>query len=179
MTASIRNRLCLWRHCDYDALWNQYRKQRKRPFSRAMTDAERRSRNVSRDLRLAHQGAYGKSVQALTYDGVHFPNDEMVQELLQKQPQQAPESDGTFPIPTLLPFNPTPFVPGKMDLTIKAFPKASAGGATGLTPLHLQQMVAVPSTDVQESILASLIAYVNHLAQAKLLDIFGPRHAAS
>lgn len=51
---------------------------------------------------------------------------------------------------------------------MKAFPEGVAGGGTGLTATHLQEMLAVPTTDLENGFLAALMAFYSRPGKVKV-----------
>ncbi len=108
---------------------------------------------IRRAERLASAGEYSKAVTALSAGKVAPPSDENYQALLGKHPQEArpvpPEwTQNEEAIRHALEHTPAPATKGEIKKALKAFPKSSAAGISGLTPEHLRQLVSTPGSDL-------------------------------
>ena len=127
--------------------------------------------NTRRAIALAHDGAIGKAARALSSSGVHAITPTVQQALLSKHPQVQPEHElvGNAPFPSdrhtaLL----DSVKPEDITACVKKFPRASAGGGTGLTPTHLKEMLRLPEASEGTGLLTALACLVSQLAKGNV-----------
>lgn len=167
-TDTFRERLRLWERKQYATLWDlALPSSTARPAHTPSPQEQERS-NAKRSIRLAKEGAYGKAANALTSTGIAAPSEHVSQDLLNKHPQQVPETDTIqYTATTPAAADWTKVTAEEVIKSVKKFPAASAAGGSGLRPNHLDELLKVPNTNEDVGLIGGITAVVNILAQGK------------
>ena len=164
----ILHRVRMWDQGDTQALWSAVEAKEKSHKLTRRTERPQHEQNAERAIRLAHEGALGKAANALQSNGIHAATSAVQQKLLEKHPQVVPhtEHDNAAPVPTqqhraLL----EKAEPADIILCIKRFPRASAGGGTGLTPAHIKELARMPEANDVTGLVPALAQLVTLMAK--------------
>jgi len=176
----IRKRIAQWRSLETKSLWEQVKVKEKQylEFREKRQPTTQQKANIARALRFAKEGAYSKAVKALSSEGIHKDTPAVREKLLQKHPQELPATDAGIyleaeePHPTPIELV-TPVTTQEIATAIKRFPRASAGGGSGLTPTHLSELITSPEALVENGLLEALAALAT-----KFLRKQAPQHLA-
>ena len=170
---TIQSRLAMWSGQDTAILWNRARSTRKRfgrrnnncstdvgdggnGYTGRFSDTQQRIRNQKRALQFAQEGAYQKAAQAFGSHGVHHVTPEVKAQLADKHPQTPPEYEHDTAISAADRASVEPVTMDEVLAAIKRFPRASAGGGSGLTITHIRELAEINEAHEEGGLLHAL-----------------------
>lgn len=128
--------------------------------------------NAARAVRLEKGANYSKAMDALLSSGVHSMTQPVIQSLIDKHPQSPGPFDPSFHTPVYGVFPPLPatrhFKADEVYEAVAASCSTSAGGSTGLTFMHLKDMLSVDSLITKQSLAWHLAILTTFMAQEKM-----------
>ena len=164
----VLSRLSRWRHGEYRQLWEEAIAATTPPSKSkhrvAEEDKSQEQRNVMRATKLAQQGQYTRSLQALTSAGLAQQDSATVEALKAKHP--VAENP-----PTSRPQSDTPqmsFSPAQVYKVIRSFNKGSAPGPSGLRAEHLKAIVRSAPPDKTDKATEAITKLVNIMVAGKV-----------
>ena len=163
----MKSRLRRWSAGDLVSLWSEALASGKSLFKRSEKSSSpagsplrgNRNTNIRRAKAAVQDGQYNKALKALTSDGLAPPTPEVLQEMLNKHPQDSLPATPPGPAPPTSTLSEAAIKKG-----VRSFPNGSAPGPSGLRPSHVREAVDCPSPDRANNMLSSLTKFVNHLA---------------
>lgn len=129
---------------------------------RAGKKPSRASRRAQRCLELAADAQYSKACAALTTEPPVEVAPEVLEEMRRKHPR-SPQPVDTASLPAVHPAAAPQLDAAAVEKEVRAFPRGSAPGPSGLRPQHLKD--ALHSTAHRDEVLHQLLALVNLLAK--------------
>ncbi len=174
VNGTIRSRIARWNAGEVQSLWHdalrhaQATASNRKPHTSSSPTAITNA-NLRRARLLAKEGALGKATQALHSRGIHKPTTEVLHKLQEKHPQITPTSDGPHEFSTTEEFELDPIPPiapvdtAEILNAIRRFPRASAGGASGLSPAHLRELAHTTQAHDEGGFLNALAAVATEL----------------
>ena len=138
---------------------------------RKRSERPQAEQNARRAIQFAHEGALGKAAKALQSSGVHAHSEAVRQKLLAKHPQDVPQAERARATPA--PDRRHQALLEKAEHAeivqcIKSFPRASAGGGSGLSPTHLKELARLPEANDVTGLVAALAQLVTFMAKGHI-----------
>ena len=136
---TMKRRIVLWCLGRFTQLWDEAKALQTPPSTHSISDEFQKAYNTRRSIKLAEEGAYSKATQALRFDGILPPSQEVTAALLGKHPQEPPGLDVEYEKPASL----RPHLrvsEGEVMKAIKKFPLGSVAGGSGLRPNHIYEL---------------------------------------
>lgn len=174
--ATYRRKFDLWRQKQYNTMWSEVLVvSRPRPPSQSELPILQQN-NARRAIRYTKEGAFGKATQVLSSHGVHTPTRGVQDILLQKHPQEQPDTDASIIIPdsNLPPLEFVPFTMDEVRQVVRACPKGSGAGGSGLSPTHVREIIDVPSADDSSNLEAVIAKIATQLASGNIHGAIEP-----
>ena len=99
---TMKRRIVLWCLGRFTQLWDEAKALQTPPSTHSISDEFQKAYNTRRSIKLAEEGAYSKATQALRFDGILPPSQEVTAALLGKHPQEPPGLDVDYEKPASL-----------------------------------------------------------------------------